>query len=125
MKTDVELAASGFTESGARRYTHTTNDYCDQLFSKAIAFGDVDKASDAPREVTHDHVRSAAISLAARSYTTGKLQVAGQIGEYVFTALAGVGGGKLDKPGGVLLFGISLTIAAILVMFRIYRGRTQ
>lgn len=126
MKTDQELQAGGFTESGAKRYKATATAYSDELFSRAVALGESDKAADAPREVTHDHVRSAAAALALKGQDkSDPVQVGCQVGEYVCAALAGVGGGKLEHSWGVLLFGLSLTLGVILFVIRNSRSRTK
>ena len=123
MKTDQELEQNGFTDSGTTRYRNAVTAYCDELYAKAIALGDRDKAPDTPREVTHEHVRSAAAAIAIRGregQTT--LQVWCQIGEYLCAALAGVGGGKLETSWGTALFGISLAVGVILFVTRNTRG---
>lgn len=124
MKTDQDLRTAGFTDSGLNRYKKTVEDYCEEVYSKAIALGDRDKASDAPREVTHEHVRDAAAELQRRgreSKTT--TQIWCQAGEYVCAATAGVGAGKLDTTWGIALFGLSLTIGVVLFIVRSQGGK--
>lgn len=119
IKTDTELDAAGFTDSGTKRYKNTTAVFCDELFNKSVALGDRDKADDAPREVTHEHVRSAATELSRRSSAEqSRLQIFCQVGEYVCSAGAGVGAGKLDTQMGILTFGGSLAIGVILFVVR-------
>lgn len=119
MKTDQELQTGGFTESGAKRYRATATAYCEELFSRAVTLGESDKAADAPREVTHDHVRSAAAALGLKGQDKfSGTQVWCQVGEYVCAAAAGVGGGKLEQSWGVLLFGISLALGVVLFVTR-------
>lgn len=124
MKKDLELKSAGFTDSGAKRYDAATKAYCDELFAKAVAMGDRDKAPDTAREVTHEHVRGAAAILAVRGQDehTG-WQIFSQAGEYICAALAGVGGGKLEHTWGIILFGISLTVGVVLFVTRITRSR--
>lgn len=50
------------------------------------------------------------------------IQIFLQIGEYVCTALVGVGSGNLDQQSGVLLFGLSIAIGIILFVIRIIKG---
>lgn len=126
MKTEQELHTAGFTDSGATRYKASAKAYCDELFAKAIALGDRDKASDTSREVTHEHVRGAAAVLAIKSQDKNDpTQVWCQVGEYVCAASAGVGGGKLEQSWGVVLFGLSLTIGVILFVVRNTRSRIK
>lgn len=126
MKTDQELQAAGFTESGATRYKATALAYCDELFVKSVALGDRDKATDTPREVTHEHVRGAATALALRGgERQDAVQIGCQVGEYVCAAAAGVGGGKLETSWGVAVFGLSLTIGVVLFVTRNLRSRSK
>lgn len=124
MKTDQDLKTAGFTDSGLNRYKNTVDDYCKEIYSKAVALGDRDKASDAPREVTHEHVRDAAAELQRRGRESRTaLQISCQIGEYVCAATAGVGAGKLDATWGIALFGISLSIGIVLFVIRSLGGK--
>lgn len=80
-----------------------------------------------PPEITHEHVRNGAFSIAR---TFGKPQkskwlIASQIGEYVFTALAGVGGGHLDKKEGVLALFIGGSLAVILLVVRLTQSKAE
>lgn len=124
MKSDVDLRKAGFTQSGATRYAATAEDYCEQLFKKSVALGDLDKAPDTEREVTHEHVRGAAAALSLRNQQTQTpLQIWCQIGEYFFTALAGVGGGNLTKTWGIVTFCLSLVLGMALFVTRNTRSR--
>lgn len=126
MKSEAELHSAGFTHSGATRYAATTSAYCEELFTKSIALGDIDKAPDTDREVTHDHVRGAATVLAIRGQGgQSPGQIACQVGEYVSAAVAGVGGGNLDKSWGILLFCLSLALGVILFVVRNTRNRSK
>ena len=119
MKTPEELTNEGFTDSGTARYQKTAEEYCHQLFVKASALGERDKAQDMPREVTHEHVRDAAMAIATRGRDGQSwLQVWCQIGEYLATAAAGVGAGKLTESWGTILFGSSLTLGIVLFVVR-------
>jgi len=108
------------------RYSAATDAYCEELFAKSVALGDIDKAPDTAREVTHDHVRGAAAVLAVRGQNgQSNLQVGCQIGEYVCAALAGVGGGKLDQTWGIVTFGLSLSAGVVLFVIRNTRSRAK
>src|SRR6266850_2336378 len=124
MKSDQDLKAAGFTDSGVSRYKKTAEDYCEELYVKAVALGDRDKASDAPREVTHEHVRDAASDIQRRG-REGKspTQIWCQVGEYVCAGTAGVGAGKLDTTWGIALFGLSLTLGVVLFIIRNQGGK--
>lgn len=106
MKTEKELTESGFTESGRNRYIAVLQGYEGDLHAKAIRYGEINRAEGMPREVTHEHVRAAAHSIASSYGTTTKswLSVTLQLLEYVFTLLAGIGGGNLSQSWGVALF---------------------
>lgn len=120
MKQESDLQTAGFTDSGQTRYKQTVSEYSDMLFTKAVAYGDAAKASDAAREVTHDHVKAAAHHIAASFSRSDKhsLAVWCQVGEYVAAAVAGLGAGKLDHTWGIALFGVCLTIGVILFVVR-------
>lgn len=123
MKTDEELKADGLTPSGLKRYKDAVADFERTLLEKAILFAQADKASDTNIEVTHDHVRSGAMAMAA---SLGKgipspWAIPVQIGEYLFTAAAGVGGGSLNEPWGTPLFVVSVALAVILFVVRCTR----
>ncbi len=119
MKTDQELSQAGFTPSGLQRYQRTTSEYSEELYSRAIKLGDYDKAPDAQREVTHDHVRSAAESLTRRSREPTGWERFCHISEYVCTLGAGIGGGKLDQTWGVALCIAATAIGLLLIFNRI------
>lgn len=120
MKTDTELEQDGFTQSGRQRYSQTVGDFSDTLHQKAVLYADADKAPGMNREVTHDHVRSAAHAIATVGPRSphSKSSVVCQVGEYVFTAMAGVGGGQLGQQWGIICFGAGLTAAVVLFVIR-------
>lgn len=120
MKTDQELVQAGLTTSGLKRYTDAVLDFEKTLLEKAIVFAQADKADDSNIEVTHDHVRSGAMAMAASlgKSKSSAWSVPVQIGEYIFTALAGIGGGSLKEPWGTPLFVLSVAIAVILFVVR-------
>lgn len=123
MKTPQELHAGGFTPSGTARYNGTANDYCDELFDRAVALAEADKAPNLPREVTHEHVRNAAVALSARPSTrVSNWAIACQIGEYLCVAAAGVGGGKYEQSGFLILFILSVAFGIILFVSRTMRS---
>lgn len=125
MKSENDLTKNGFTESGKSRFNQTISDYTEELFTKASHYGKIDQAKDLPIEITHEHVRQAAYSI-ANSFgkdRPSKWAVAGNIGEYIFTALAGIGGGNMNESWGQLTFGISLALVVILIVFRLFRTK--
>lgn len=125
MKTQEELSDRGFTESGKSRYKQTVEDYAEALFIKASSYGKADQAKDLPLEITHEHVRQGAHSLAS-SYgkeRSSKWTIAANIGEYVFIAVAGIGGGNISEGWGQITFGVSLSVAVILIVFRLSRSK--
>jgi hypothetical protein len=122
IKTDHELQTAGFTESGRSRFYKTIDDYALNLFEKSVALGIIDKSKDAPIEITHDHVRASAIFLSLRKQEIWKHFTLFQIGEYLCAVAAGVGGGKLDKTWGILLFGASIVVWIALFVTRNNKG---
>lgn len=124
---DAALASAGFTASGAKQYRQTVEDYATALASRSANLGEADKAPGLPAEITHEHVRASAHSM-ARAFGSGQRSawaVAGQVGEYVATAVAGVGGGHLDKQAGIWTFGIAVSVAVVLVVARLAKGDKQ
>lgn len=115
-----ELKNQGFTDSGQKRYLKATRQYCNDLFTTAIDLAKSDKDTDTDIEVTHEHVRNAAIALMKKRTKSSK-QVILHIGEYLFTALAGLGSGNLSETWGILLFGISLALGVICFVSRIFK----
>ncbi|MBK8595322.1 MAG: hypothetical protein IPN83_06980 [Holophagales bacterium] len=123
----ARLKADGFTESGSKHFCETVEDYAERLHERATHLGDVDKAPKMTREITHEHVRASSHSI-ARSFgsppRSGWL-VAAQVGEYIATATAGVGGGHLDKQGGIIAFGLGVSVAVVLVVTRLMNGKAE
>jgi hypothetical protein len=125
LKTTQELHNDGFTESGISRYEQTIKEYSESVYSKSIILGRLDQAKDLPLEVTHEHVRNATYAI-GKSY--GKEQktpwmVACNVAEYAFTAIAGIGGGNLNKDWGILCFSIPLAIVVILIVVRLTKSK--
>ena len=118
--TEKELTDAGYTESGRKRYAQTLADYVSTLHQKALGFATADKANDANVEVTHDHVRQAAHNIAS-SFGTERpsgWSIPCQIGEYLCTAAAGVGGGALSTGWGTPTLVISIALGVILFVIR-------
>lgn len=120
MKTEEELRQAGLTANGLKRYKDTVADFEKTLLEKSLVYAEADKADDMDIEVTHDHIRSAAHSIAS-TFSKQKPSPWGipvQIGEYFFTALAGVGGGAFKETWGIPLFTVCIAIAVILFVVR-------
>jgi hypothetical protein len=117
----TELSARGFTTSGVKQFCDTIEDYANSLCTRSISHGEIVKAPDMPREITHDHVRASAHSLAAAAEprTRPKWLMFTHVGEYIAMAAAGAGAGYLNNPSGILTFGVGLTVAVLLVMLRL------
>jgi hypothetical protein len=122
MRTDQELITNGFTESGKKRYIEAVGQYSDALFNTSIKLAEASKASDTNIEVTHEYVRDAAIAISKRKEKPSMIQIFLQIGEYVCTALVGVGSGNINQKWGILLFGFSSAIGVILFISRVVKG---
>lgn len=127
MKSTEELESDGFTASGLARYQETVKTYAETLHSKAITYGDADKAPDLPREVTHDHVRAAA-HLIANSYGKDKVSswwIVCQVAEYVLTATSAFALGNTGKQWGTPVFVISAVVAGILIAVRLSKSKSK
>jgi len=122
---EVDLAEAGFTNSGKTKFKETIQDFSNQIFEKAVRYGDAEKGDGLQREITHDHITAASSTI---SRTFGKKQksswlVASQVGEYLCTGVAGVGGGNLKEQWGIITFGIGLGIAVILIVVRLTNSK--
>lgn len=115
------LENDGFTASGEARFKETIQDYSNTVYKKSVNYGELDKASNMPREITHDHVKSAAHSI-AQSYGKDKptkMQKFSQAGEYIATAIGGAGASHLDKTPGVIAFVVGAILAVLLFSYRV------
>jgi hypothetical protein len=111
-----ELTSAGYTNSGLDRYNKSVVEYSKLLFDKAVNYGEIDKATNANREVTHEHVKAAAHSI-ANSFgkpLKPKWIIPAQIGQYLCAAIAGLAGGHIDKTPGLVGFALSFALGAIL-----------
>lgn len=123
--TQVELTNAGFTNSGSLRYNKSVTEYSKILFEKSVTFGEIDKASNMNREVTHDHVKAAAHSI-ANSYgkpIKPKWLIPVQIGQYVFAVVIGIAGSHLDNNLGLIGFVAAFVIGTVL--FIIEKSNTK
>jgi|APLak6261672720_1056091.scaffolds.fasta_scaffold29101_2 hypothetical protein len=112
---DADLNLAGFTISGKERYVKTVNEYSKVLFEKAVNFGEIDKAQS--REVTHEHVKASAHSI-ANSFgrpAQAKGLWAIKAGQYLCAALIGVATNHLDKIYGAIGFVVAFSIGGILL----------
>ena len=118
---DAPLRSAGFTDTAVLRYEKTLLDFSSELFRRSVQLGEAAKAPNLPREITQRHVQSTATELAApiTSNPRPKWYVPAHIFEYVFLAIAGVGGGHLDKTQGIWAFGIGLTVGVLLIVARL------
>lgn len=119
MKTDPELHVEGFTQTGIERYKKTAKEFCELLFDRAIVFGDRDKLHGFRPEITHEHVRQAAETLAKRKKPSSVWERVGNIAEYLCAILAGVGGGRLDQPWGQITCIAATAVGVILISVRL------
>lgn len=127
MKTKEQLEEDGFTASGLSRYQSAVNEYAETLYTKSVTYGDADKAPDLPREVTHDHVRSAA-HLIASSFGRDKPSswwAASQVAEYVLTAASAFALGNSTKDWSTPVFVISAIVAGILIAVRLSKSKSR
>ncbi len=125
IKTTSDLETDGFTASGQTRYQQTVDDYAATLHLKAVKLGDADKGRGLDREVTHDHVRAAAHSIAMSFGKPSRSNwlVAGNVAEYALTAVGAFAVANTTKSWGTPVFIIAIVIAGILVAIRITNSR--
>ena len=112
----TELTTAGFTNSGSDRYQKSVLEYGKILFDKSVNYAEIDRASNASREVTHEHVKAAAHSI-ANSYgrpIKSKLIIPVQVGEFVCAGAVGLCGGHIDKTEGLIGFAAAFALGSIL-----------
>jgi uncharacterized membrane protein YjjP (DUF1212 family) len=114
----TELTNAGFTVSGSDRYNKSVKEYGKILFDKAVNYGDIDKASNTNREVTHEHVKASAHSIANSFGKPVKSRwiIPIQVGEFLCAGIVGLCSGHIDKKEGIIGFAIAFAIGAILFM---------
>ena len=119
-----QLKQYGFIDSGLRNVESTVTEYSERLLNMAIQFGEIDKAKDMPAEITHEHVRQAALTI-ARSFgrpSKNRWLIVTQIGEYVATAVAGIGAGHLTTPPGIIALALGTSAAVLLIVTRLTKS---
>ncbi|MCB2262607.1 MAG: hypothetical protein LGR52_06655 [Candidatus Thiosymbion ectosymbiont of Robbea hypermnestra] len=118
---EVPLREAGYTDTAVLRYKKTVSDFSEELFRRSTQLGEASKAPNFPREITQHHVQSSATELAAPVTARPKPKwfIPAHILEYVCLAIAGIGGGHLDKQQGILAFGIGLTVGVLLIVARL------
>ena len=110
------LQTSGFTNSGTSQYQKTVIEYGETLLHKSVSYAEVDKPLSGPIEVTHEHVRRAAHSI-ANSYgkpVKPKWLLSVQVGQYIFAAGCGFCGGFLSQTMGLIGFVSCFVIGGVL-----------
>ena len=117
-----EVRELGFTPSGLKRFCDTVIEYGHTVLQRSCGYADIDKAPGMEREVTHEHVRRAALTLLSRpKEVTSTWAIGGQISEYIFAAALGAGASNLGEPWGIVAFGLSVIALSILVTVRLNR----
>lgn len=119
-----DLVNAGFTQQGYLHVFAVLRDYEQELRKRAVAAAQADAAKGTQIEVTQKHVRQAAQDIAHSAATRSPGWATWtQIGEYLGTAAAGVGGGHLDEAWGIATFGIGLTLGVVLFVIRQLRTK--
>lgn len=122
-----DLTHRGFTVSGSQEFATTVYDFASTLLKRCVVFGENNKAPNMPAEIAHDHVRMAALSM-SRSFgapSRSAWSIASQVCEYLATAVAGIGGGHLDKPTGIAVFALGISFAVVLFVTRLASRRGE
>ena len=122
-----KLQKAGFTGSGTKKYKETVTEYAETLFQKSVSYAEASNNPGLPLEVTHQAVNQAAISIAGapKAKRHSKLVITGQVLEYVFTALVGIGGGNLKETWGIVAFGVGTALVAILIVTRLIVSKSE
>lgn len=120
----TDLDSAGFTTSGRPQYIKTVEEYRKVLFEKSVNYGDIDKADI--REVTHDHVKSAAHSVASSfgKPTQPKWLWIIKIGQYLCAVLVGVATNHLDKIYGAVGFVCAFAVGGVFLGIEIYKTKS-
>lgn len=123
---ETRLSNDGFTKPGIDHFQKVVLSYGTELLRRTVLRADAEKADDTKREVTSMHVRQAAREIAAKPprKSASALAILGQVSEYVLTAGAGVGAGHLEQQPGIIAFGVCLSLATVLLVTRLARGRS-
>lgn len=118
------LNDEGFTPPGVDHFIKAISDYSHKLLKHTTLNADAERLEDEAREVTSLHVRNAAKAIALKppEKPRSPWSIAGQVGEYVFAAGAGIGAGHLDKIPGQITFGVCLALAVILLVVRLVKS---
>lgn len=121
----IEIA--GFTDSGKTGFKKTVSEYSDMIFNKATGLADVHKADDCLREVTHEHVKAAAIMIASNYGKPRKRRwlVFTQILEYIGTAIAGWSTVYLKETWGIQVFVVTIATVVILMVLRLIKESAE
>jgi hypothetical protein len=98
------LTKANYTSAGIKRFEQTLESFSEQLYDKSILFAEAEKQDGFDREVTEKHVRLAASILTRSLFKTEQpgWVIPVQIGEYLFTAIAGAGASNLSSNYGIL-----------------------
>lgn len=121
------LKQQGFSETGLKRFINTIEEYEEELYKKSIDFGKANQDSDMPLEITTDNVRNAAMKLKTiqAKKKSHPLLIISNVFEYIFTIIITIGASNLNKSWGQIVFGIFITLTAILLIIRLsYRRET-
>lgn len=121
---EPDLTNAGYTSSGRDRYIKTVIDYSQTLFQKAINFGDIDKALQ--REVTHEHVKAAAHSI-AKSFgkpTSPWWIWMLKVGQYLCAGTLGVATNHLEDIAWIVGFLASFVVGGILLLIEIVKTKS-
>lgn len=121
------LVAAGFTSSGKKRSSDTSTDYVKELYEKSKLLADASRGQDLPREVTHEHVRSAARILAVSFGRPNApwWALPCQVLEYLATAGVGLGTGQLDQPWGIKISLGCFIVGVLLLVLRLNKGKAE
>jgi hypothetical protein len=127
-----DLLSDGFVPSGVQNFKNTIEEFAKRLRRTSAELAKGDKAPGLPIEVNHKHVHLAAATMSGspRQSQPGPWSIAGQVGEYVGTAIAAFGAGHI-KTGtdinawAIWAFGFGSILAIVLLLLRLSRSNRE
>jgi hypothetical protein len=119
------LETAGFSKSAIAQFKKTVEDYSTLLFDRALRYADLDRDPKLLRDITANHVKDAAKNIAGSfgKVPRSKWAIAGQVFEYVGTAIAAVAGNYLPRPEAIVAILVGSGLLVVLLVVRLSRSK--